>query len=200
MTHMEPFQAWKYYLALKLHFTTEDYDIVKNKGRVRASKEAFEKRRDVFLFKKLVKIYKDEEIINFLVSNFVSGDKCGGIFDSISSERYTNWKKHIESLSYNFNKDLDVILEHFELDIFEESIIFHVQQEEHPYIIRGYMAGKISLETLVILDKIFSFREKFDREIKETFIWTDISKLIKKYRPFIKIDREKYNGFIRRRN
>ena len=75
MTHMEPFQAWKCYLALKLHFTTSSYDIVQHKGRVKASKDSFQRRNDFFLFKKLAKTYTDEEVINFLVSNFVSGDQ-----------------------------------------------------------------------------------------------------------------------------
>jgi len=197
MTTMEPFQAWKCYLALKLHFTTVDYDIVKNKGRVKATKDSFEKRKDTYIFKKLTKLYKDEEIINFLVSNFISGDRWGGVFDSQSKERYIFWKTKIDSLSYIFKKDIEHIIEGLNLNTFDESKIFQVTCLEHPYIIREYMANNVTLETLVILDKIFNFCEKFDKDIKEKIIWSDISILIRKYKPFLKINREKYNGIIR---
>jgi hypothetical protein len=198
MTHMEPFQVWKCYLALKLHFTTASYDIVKNRGRVKASKDSFQKRNDQLLFKKLAKTYTDEEIINFLVSNFVSGDSWGGVFDSSSKERYILWKKRIESLSYTFTNDIQHLLDHHGLDSFDKKIIFGVESNTHPYIIKAYLGKTISLETLVILDKLFDYTTKFDSELDDKIIWSDISQLIKKYKPFLKVNKEKYNGIIRK--
>jgi hypothetical protein len=195
---MEPFQVWKCYLALKLHFTTSSYDIVKNRGRVKASKDSFQKRNDQLLFKKLAKTYTDEEIINFLVSNFVSGDSWGGVFDSSSKERYILWKKRIESLSYTFTNDIQNLLDHHGLDSFDEKIIFGVESNTHPYIIKAYLGKTISLETLVILDKLFDYTTKFDSELDDKIIWSDISQLIKKYKPFLKVNKEKYNGIIRK--
>ena len=32
---MEPFEVYKLYLAVKLHFTKKDYDIIKYRGKVR---------------------------------------------------------------------------------------------------------------------------------------------------------------------
>jgi len=200
MTHMEPFQAWKCYLALKLHFTTSSYDIVQHKGRVKASKDSFQRRNDFFLFKKLAKTYTDEEVINFLVSNFVSGDQWGGIFDSASKERYLLWKKRIDSLSFTFTNDIEILLNEFNMDSFDEKIIFGIEKNEIPYIIKAYLSKKITLETLVILDKLFDFTKKFDGELNDTIIWPDISQLIRKYRPFVKIKgkEEKYNAILRR--
>jgi hypothetical protein len=45
MHAMTEFEVYKMYLALKLHFTTEKYDVIEQKGKVRASKQAFAKRR-----------------------------------------------------------------------------------------------------------------------------------------------------------
>ena len=36
---MEPFEVYKLYLAIKLHFTTKSYDVVKYKGKVRVKQE-----------------------------------------------------------------------------------------------------------------------------------------------------------------
>ena len=106
---MEPFDVYKSYLALKLHFTTDQYDVIKQQGRVRASKQAFFKRTDLFSIKKIANDYSDKEVVDFLVANFVSGDRWGGVFDSESKTTYFSWKKRIESITYTFEKDLDKI-------------------------------------------------------------------------------------------
>ena len=43
---MNDLDAYRTYLAFKLHFTTDKYDITKTKGAVSASRESFLKRTD----------------------------------------------------------------------------------------------------------------------------------------------------------
>ena len=50
---MDEFSVYKMYIALKLHFTTDAYDVIKQKGRVRASRQAFAKRTDLFSIRKI---------------------------------------------------------------------------------------------------------------------------------------------------
>ena len=51
------------------------------------------------------------------------------------------------------------------------------------------VAGKkISLETLVIFEKLVHYRKTFDKEIREQFIWPKVSRLIEKYEPFIDVN------------
>lgn len=197
MMNMDAFQAYRYYLALKLHFTTDSYDVVKHKGRVKASRDSFMKRRDLYAINKIAKTYNDEEIVNFLVSNFVSGNKWGGVFDAEANQTYISWKKKIESLTYTFKNDMRKILNEYELMSFDSNIVFSLQKNQHPYIIRGYMSGEISLETLVILNKLYNFCDKFDNAIEEQYVWPDISRLVRKYNPFLKVDREKFYGILR---
>lgn len=196
---MDSFEVYKYYMALKLHFTTDKYDVIEQKGKVRVSRQAFAKRKDLYAINKVAKSYSDEEVANFLIANFVSGDRWGGVFDADARETYLAWKKRIEGLTYNFEKDID----NLELELEESNqkfdILFDCPRSEHPYIIKAYLRNSISLETLVILDKIYNFTEKFDNEITDTVVWPDISRLIKKYRPFLLIDKEKFNAISRRR-
>ena len=195
---MNEYSVYKMYLALKLHFTTDSYDVIANKGRVRASKQAFAKRKDLYSLKKISKTYTDEEVVNFLVSNFVSGDRWGGMFDSEAGERYTDWKRKIESLSYIFKNDLEVISSEKEVNNIKYDDMFKLYKTEHPYIIKMFLRKDITLETLVILEKLAPFVSNFDNELSEDLIWPDISRLIKKYKPFLKIDKEKYNGIFTR--
>jgi len=196
---MDEFSVYKMYLALKLHFTTDAYDVIKQRGKVRASRQAFAKRTDLFSIKKISKNYTDEEVANFLVANFVSGDRWGGMFDIEAGQRYTLWKKKIESLSYAFSQDLDNLIQECEDSGIDPKAIFTISKGQHPYIIKAYLRKTIGIETLVILEKLTGFINKFDSEINDTIVWPDISRLIKKYKPFLVIDVEKYDAIFRRR-
>ena len=66
-----PFEVYQKYLSLKQHFNRKEYDYFKFKGKVRASESSFEKRKDKHHFIRLSKIYKEDELTKFLVSNFV---------------------------------------------------------------------------------------------------------------------------------
>jgi len=196
---MDEFSVYKMYLALKLHFTTDNYDAIKQHGRVRASRQAFAKRKDLISIRKIAKTYSDEEVANFLVANFVSGDRWGGMFDIDSGQRYQLWKKRIESLSYNFSQDLDKIAEELEEKNLKFEELFAVVKGEHPYIIKAFLRKTISIETLVILERLKKFIEIFDKEVDDNIVWPDISRLIKKYKPFLLIDLEKYDAIFRHR-
>jgi hypothetical protein len=197
---MDEFGVYKMYIALKLHFTTDNYDITKRNGRVKASRQAFAKRTDLFSIKKISKTYSDEEIANFLVSNFISGDRWGGMFDSEAGKTYTEWKGKIESLTYNFTKDLDNLIDELDKDNLTFKDAFTITKSQHPYILKMFLRKSVSLETMVILEKIFPYLEYFDKELDGDILWPDTSRLIKKYKPFLKFDKEKYNEIFRKRN
>ena len=100
MICMEAFDVYRSYLALRLHFTTDKYDAIKQRGRVRATKQSFFKRTDLFNIRKIAETYSEKEIVDFLVANFVSGDRWGGVFDSEAKHNYLDWKR----LSKNFSR------------------------------------------------------------------------------------------------
>jgi len=199
MTSMTPFDVYKSYLALRLHFTTDQYDVIKQQGRVRASKQAFFKRIDLFAIKKISETMKDKEVVDFLISNFISGDRWGGVFDIESKKNYLDWKKRLESISYIFDKEITLIgnkLEKYQLDF---SYAFVVKNNEHPLILKMYLSKIVSIETLVILNKLNNFVDKLDVELKDDIMWPDVSRLIIKYSPFLNINKEKYESIVRAR-
>ena len=119
---IEPYEVYKLYLAIKLHFTTKSYDVVKYKGKVRVKPETFRKRKDMVSIKKLARDYKREEIIDFLVANFVSGERWGGLFDIQASKRYEDWKIKKNGSSYIFTKKHENKKEVYEEKYLEEFI------------------------------------------------------------------------------
>jgi hypothetical protein len=185
MMPMTEFQAYKMYLALRAHFQTEDYDVIESKGRIRASQKSFVGSGKAFSFRRLAKIYKDDELCDFMVANFVSGDHWGGVFDADATRQYQDWKRRVESLRYQFANDLDRLAA-LNADIFKYA------DGEHPIIVKEFLGGRINIETLVILDRLTGFVARFDEQGVDTLMWPDISRTIRKYRPFLRVELDQY--------
>jgi hypothetical protein len=195
---MEPFEVYRYYLALRLHFTTDKYDVIEQRGRVRATKNSFLKRKDLLSIRRVAETYSDKDIVDFLVANFVSGDRWGGVFDVESKERYQGWKKRIEAISYTFKRELDRAVVYAEKHNMTFQDLFSCQNGQHPVIIKMYLRNDLSIETLVILNKLNNFIDQLDIQLKDDLVWPDTSRIIKKYSPFLEIKKEKYDEIFRR--
>ena len=183
---MEPFEVYRLYLALKLHFTTKDYDITKTLGAVTGKRETFLKRKDLTSIRKLARDYKRSEIIDILVANFANGDKWGGVFDSECLETYKKWLTNKKRMLYNFNTDLDNILFRMEKDQVKSAIF----EGGHPLIFRMYMGRDIKLESLVILEQLRPFVSQYSSD----FVLEDTCLLISKYKPFVRFDKDSINS------
>ena len=195
---MAPFEVYRYYLALRLHFTTDSYDVIKQQGRVRATRNSFLKRKDLLSINRVAETYSDKDIVDFLVANFVSGDRWGGVFDVESKERYQGWKKRIESISYTFKKEIDKAVTYADKLGITFNQLFYCNNGQHPFIIKMYLRNDISIETLVILNKLNNFTDQLDQDLKDDLVWPDTSRIIKKYSPFLEIKKDKYNEIYRR--
>ena len=190
---MVPFDTYKTYLALKNHFTKDSYDYHKYQGKSRASLQSFYKRRDRFWFEKLSRQKDDKEIINFFVSNFTSCSDPGSLWigEMIKEgeSRYTSWQKRIQSLTYLFKQESQEIFENGVETVFDCS-------KGHPTLLKMFLSGQISIETLVIYDKIFLFGKNFDKKLKDP-VWETVSLKIKKYSPFLHIDVFHYKKILK---
>lgn len=194
----DEFKAYKYYMALKLHFTTEKYDVIKSKGRVKISEDVYRKKRNkLFLYRKAVENFREKETIEFLVANFIAGDKFGGVFSDQSLQIYLDWKKRIESLSYIFEKDLKTLKAECDKRESNFHFIFDISLGRHPLIFRMYLGSKISLETLVLVNKVVRYVEAFDKAMSNDIMWKETSHLIKRYSPFLKYDEGKIRNVYR---
>jgi hypothetical protein len=190
---MVPFDTYKTYLALKNHFTKDSYDYHKYQGKSRASLQSFYKRKDRYWFEKLSRQKDDKEIIDFFVSNFTSCSDPGSLWigEMIKEgeSRYTSWQKRIQSLTYLFKQESQEIFENGVETVFDCS-------KGHPTLLKMFLSGQISIETLVIYDKIFLFGKNFDKKLKDP-VWETVSLRIKKYSPFLHIDVFHYKKILK---
>ena len=189
-----PFDAYRCYLSLKNHFTKDHYDYHKYRGKTRATVQAFYKRKDRFWFEKFARSKNDKEVEEFFVSNFIySTDPSTVWIGEMIKEgegRYTEWKKKVQSLTYIFKEETESVFENNKVDdMFDCS-------KGHPPILKSYLGGDISLESMVIYDRIFDYGKDFDKRLKDP-VWETVSRKIKKYSPFLNIDVSRYKKILK---
>jgi hypothetical protein len=189
---MTPRELYQLYQALKLHFSKETFDIAVY-NIVPVSPTTFAKKGGIkFAMARLAKKYKSIQAIEYLVANFVAGDKYGGVFSKTGEKVYLDWQKRTQSLSYYFKQDLT------ELRTYADSVqgLFDCSNG-HPAIIKAYFGKRCSLETLVVFDKLYYLREKLDEELPFDPVWKELSHLIKKYNSFVTFDRIEYTELVK---
>jgi len=191
---MAPFDVYVKYLCLKNHFNKDTYDYFKYNKKTRASLQSFYKRRDRFWFEKISRQRNEKEVEDFFVANFVSCNDPEtlwiGEMIKEGEGRYNNWQKKIQSLSYLFKEESQSLFEENKCDeVFNGST-------GHPPLLKKFLSGNISLETLVIYDKIFLFGNKFDKKLNDP-IWQTVGRRIKKYSPFLNIDTLRYRKILK---
>ena len=195
---MNDLDAYRTYLAFKLHFTTDKYDITKTKGAVSASRESFLKRTDQFAFKKLASEFKDDELPKFLIANYVDGNRWGGAFIYEEAlQVYNKWRGRLQSLTKNLQDDLQEIcseLEDEEIDKFDKCFV--VKDEQHPLLLQMYSRGDVKIETMLILDAINNYLSYWDKMLGEDFFWKEERRKLVKYRPFLDFDVDKYKVIV----
>tara|TARA_B100001013_G_C24552745_1_gene419302 strand:- start:345 stop:959 length:615 start_codon:yes stop_codon:yes gene_type:complete len=187
------FDVFKTYLGIKLHFTTDTYDWFKYEGKVNCKLDTFTKRNDRYFFHKISTRYPKDEVVNYFVANFMDGmDKwVGDLARKNGTEIYTNFKKRLESFSYHFRGNCSFLADRFRSDGISFDSGFIVSNGQHPYVLRLLLGKKISYETIIVLDHYLGFIKVWDMQIKENFIWPEVSKKIKKYKPFFKFNQTK---------
>ena len=189
-----PFETYQHYLSLKNHFTNPKYDFFKYGAKTRASMTSFNKRKDKYWFEKTSRKYSDKEVVDFLVSNFTATDNpqnlwIGEIINS-GERNYSEWMRRQQSLTYLFKEQSNELLSENELES-----LFNCTKG-HPLILKKYLSGSVSLETLTIFDKVFHFSKNFDKKLDDP-VWESVSLKLKKYSPFLNIDMFHYKKILR---
>jgi hypothetical protein len=184
---MTALELYRVYLALKLHFTTEKFDIRKTPS-IRTADKNFESKGGIrYALQRLVRKYKPVQCIEYLVANFVEGDKYGGAFSSNGERNYLEWQRRNQGLMYLYEQELIALHDLVAGDSIEELWTY---TGEHPPLLKAFFGKTCSLETLVILENQFNFRMFLDHAMPHDPIWKETSHLIHKYNPFVGVNKE----------
>lgn len=187
---MNGFQTYKMYVALKNHFTSPTYDYIRYNGKTRASVKTYEARKDKYFFEKLA---RKRDVQDFILANIIEQGPSVWVGDLASEQQaednYRNWVKRQQSMTYIFTNELD------KLDpVYDKNII--VVEGQHPPLLKQVIQHNVSLETLIILNDMVSFYRHWNSKIEDQVIWPSIYQKCKKYKTFLKYDKEKLKKIV----
>lgn len=184
----DPFESYKLYNALKLHFEGS-YDAVKYNYKTNVTSKSFLNRKDKYFFAKLAKKYNGS-LKEFYVSQFINEQKyVGDMMDSEAESYYATYKKIKESIHRVFSIDINKIID-INIGVKFDNLFESVDGQQ-PMIVQMWMQEDISLETVVILNSLLGFIQREDSKISDTIIWPDNKRKIEKYTPFVNFDKNK---------
>lgn len=194
---MNGFDVFKIYQAIKLHFTSPKYNYFVYNGKTNATLDSFERRRDKFMFHKLARKYDEQEIISFLVANFVSDNHkwTKDLLGPEATETYLNWKKVTESISFRFQNDIEKLLGENKTPK-EFNKLFVINSGAYPVLLEKLLQKDITLETVTILNSVMNFTENWDKQIDDDIVYPKVSLKIRKYGAFLSVDVKKYKNIL----
>ena len=186
---MDGFKAYRYYLAIKLHFTTEKFNVFENRGNVKGTRDTFNARNDRYIFEKLANKYEtDKEIIQFFVANFAYGSDTAIYEGKEAADNFLLWTKRKQSITQIFIDDLASILNYIETN---KTSVFSFENDKYPALMQLFMGNKITIETLRIIDDIHPFLETWSQHPSVKYMWSSELLRIKKLTGFVKYDKIK---------
>lgn len=189
---MDGFKAFKYYTAIKLHFSTPKFDVFVNRGHVRGSYQKFLDRNDHMIFEKLGRQFNDKDFIQYVAANFMYGNP-EVIYDP--TDALANYKEYLrrkQSITKIFNDDVQTII--------DTGASYDFSGSKIPDILQLFMGKRITLETVVILNDIDNFIDELKQGTIALLLGDELLK-IEKSKGFVKYVPEKimpiYNELLR---
>jgi len=183
---MTGFEAYRLYVAIHLHFTTNNYDYFKYNGATTITQSNFLHIQDKHTFYKLSRTYPiHKDLEQFYVAQYVHSligkDSKDVRYKFLNPESRTNYLKlckNLQALTRLFKDDYNKILENIPKDE-----IFQIKNNLSK-LFQLFVNGMIQIETLVILNSKVSFVPYWDKNLKSIF-WESCSHRIKKYEPWV---------------
>jgi hypothetical protein len=194
---IDGYEAFGLYESLKLHFTKDSYDFHKYNGKSNISVTSFENRKDKYHFYKLSrKFSKKEDLIEFLVANFVERDGLwvGDLLTEDAEVNYRSRQKILQSLSYEFTDDLTKLFN----GIDDPNEVIKVVDGDYPVLLTYTLQKETKIETLCILNSILGFLPMWDKKITDTIRWPNLKRKIVKYTAFLPKDVVKYKLILKK--
>ena len=189
---MNGFKAYRYHLALKLHFTKEKFNVFENRGNIRVSLDAFRSRNDAYLFDRFAKkLDTDREFIQFVVANYAYGNTNYLYDEGLAVSNYMQWIKVKESITKVFGDDISKIQYEAVKQKVDSETILNCTNNELPFIIKLYLGKMIQPQTISILNDLTGMIELWQKDASLNIFFEDEMLRLKKLKGFFSYDKEK---------
>lgn len=189
MKHFTGYGAYLVFVTVRTHFESPTFDFFKHKN-VKANKATYLKRNDKSFFDMIAKDYDAKELMGFFIANRLEGrNYITELLDDDAQITYMNYQRRIQALTYNFKSEISNL---------NCPGVFKCRDDQYPEIVQLYLQGRVSPETMVILNDYTGFIAKFDKYYdKNDPIWSKISLKLRKYKPFVKYPKDKIKAILK---
>jgi hypothetical protein len=184
---VNPFEVFADYVALKMHFSRWDYDYFLFRGQaLNITPDTFKKRRDKYWFEKLSDLHSAHERIlaHCCVNEHIW---VKDIYQK--PEIYFEWQARQDTLTRTFISEIKRLRK-----VFDSNFLFTPGM--HPYLVREYLGGRISLETLTIISDLTDCVSYWSDNAGEDPIFELVIRRIMKYTKFLDYDLEKFREIL----
>lgn len=140
-------KAFKLYMAIRLHFTVDGYDVFENGGKF-SWQNTVSERKDFALINMLMKcVTTERQLIELCVANHLYGYPQFLYEPGNAEDNYKHYVKNKESLTHI----LDQNLSHIELTLLQRKLT--LQDYLRDRVISDLLSSKVEYETLIMLDR-----------------------------------------------
>ena len=94
----------------------------------------------------------------------------GNLVRADGETTYNKQRKYNQSFTYNFRSDCVLLNNRINVDGIRFDDLFLVSNGLSE-LLRLLLSEQISMQSVIILDKVLGFVKRWDKEIKETIIW-----------------------------
>jgi len=193
MSSVKAINAYRMYLAVKLHFMTDKYNITESKDHIRVSRQKFDERNQYNLYEKFANKFENkQQMAQYLIANFAYGawGNTDIVFGTAEADsNYKEWNKRKESITQVFKNDLSKIRLNFETNNMKFLPDLESKFPNVPHLFQMFLGNHITIETLVIIDSLHPYLNNWKQNLGKLFE-DDIRRIIK-VKPFVKFDSKK---------
>lgn len=188
---VDPVVAFQLYMGVRLHFVDKNYDFFRNRGAVSGCDlTALDKKSYSGAIYSLAKKMDLSGLCDYYVANMLV-EQGRYIFDHDSNglKNYHQFSKRKQARKFTFESELtrfvDKESKHGVQFLGEHLAV--VKGKQYPTLLRAFIGGSISPETMVILNRLRPFLDGWDATVKDQLIYPQASFQLRRLDGFIRI-------------
>lgn len=175
--------------AVKLHFSTKNYNYNKYEGKVKKSNY-----KDIVPYSMIAKGKYKTDFPDFFIPGLFQNPKSN--IENFLSEDYIRtwkyWESYQRATQYYFERELLEIQDYLEKTKLKFDSMFLIKENEMPVIYKFIVKNQVSPQTLLYLDQVIGFIDRIDFRITEKILFPKVQNRLKKLKTFLK-PKEKEN-------
>ena len=169
---MQGFTAFKLWTAMKLHFTTKNFNVFENRGRIKGKFETYLARNDYKIIEHIASKFTTREFVLYLASNFLYGYTEMMWEDSAGIANYNQFIGRQEQIGHIVERDIKFL---------EEA---NIKLTDGISIVRYLTKNEIAIESVVLINQYKNITNKI-RELPPGKILEPLLLRIDKAQKFI---------------